>query len=275
MSGLVVAVTVLSALMHAGWNALLKRQSDNQAAGFLVALGAMVLSAMLALATGATHIPHAAWGAIALTGVLEGIYFVSLLRALDALPLSTAYGVSRGMGVLVMWPAAALVLHESTSALATGGVLLLAAGLFSTAQSAPRGPGLAWALVCAMMVGGYPLTYKYALSLGAPPFAIFALSLSGSLVIQCAALGAPRQVRIVRALRAAPTVIALAATLCAASFSIWLFALQYSGAAHDAAVRNVSVLFATLFGWAQGEPRTTRSLVSAAAIAAGAICISL
>jgi drug/metabolite transporter (DMT)-like permease len=66
----------------------------------------------------------------------------------------------------------------------------------------------------------------------------------------------------------------LAALLCAASFLVWLFALQRSGAAHVAAIRNVSVLFATLLGWAQGEPRTARSLAAGVCIALGALCIS-
>ena len=274
MSGLVVALALASAAMHAAWNALLKGQNDKESAGLLVVAGAMVLAAIVAVTTGSTDIPRSAWPAIIGTGVLEGIYFVSLLRALTLLPLSTAYGVGRGVGVLFMWPAAVLVLHESVSYMAAFGVVLLVSGLFATMQAAPRGRGLAWALLCALMVGGYPLTYKYALAQGAPPFSVFALSLSGSLIIQFAALTGPRAQRLKIALAASPGVLGLASALCCASFIVWLFALQRSGAAHVAAIRNTSVLMATLFGWIQGEPRTARSLIAAVCIAAGALFIS-
>ena len=276
-SAFLATLALISAFLHASWNALLKTRRDQPTTGFIVVVNAMIISALLACATRGWQIPRGAWLPIAMTALCEGIYFVTLLRALAALPLSSAYGISRGLGVLLMWPASALWLHEDVSTTALGGALLLTFGLFLTIRRVPRGPGVGWALcVCALAVGVYPLTYKRALEEGAPKFSLFALSLAGSLFIQFWALPGSRREKFAAAFRESPLPLFCFSLrfFVRVSFLIWLYALEKSGAAHVAALRNVSVLFATMLGFAQGEEKSIRAVIAAAGIAAGAAFIT-
>ncbi len=267
-------LAVISALTHAAWNALLKSRSDKASSGFLVVTCAMLFSALLATATHQWHVPAAAWPFIAITALLEGVYFLTLLRALSALSLSVAYGTSRGIGALVLWPLSIWILHERVSALTLVGAAVLSLGLLLSMQEMPRGLAVWWAIACGCMIGAYPVTYKLALTAGAPPAALFALSLCGSLSIQFVSLPTPRRQKLAAALFESPRVFVLAAFLCATSFLLWLIALQESAAAHVAALRNVSVLFAAIFSFAAGERPTARLIFAEVAIAAGAVLIT-
>ncbi|HMI88698.1 MAG TPA: hypothetical protein VK550_31685 [Polyangiaceae bacterium] len=93
-----------SALLHAAWNVLLKNTRDPAAASIVMVVGAACLTVLLAIAVGPVHVTSASWPWLTATGLIEGFYFVMLTLALSNLPLGTAYGVSRGGGLLLLWP---------------------------------------------------------------------------------------------------------------------------------------------------------------------------
>ncbi len=274
MSSVAIALVLVSALLHAVWNAALKQVSDTKAAAILIVFGASLVSGVLAIATGEFALPRAAALPLLVAGLIEGAYFVSLAGAIERLPLQSAYGVSRGLGVLLVWPLSAFFLSEQVSVLSLVGAALLSFGLFVQMRSLPRSSGLVYAVVCALTISMYPLAYKRAIRTGISPYVLFSLSLAMAIPAQLLMLGSARLQRIRSAAGAHWRFLVPCAIACAASFLIFLCALKTTGPAHVSAMRNVSVLFASIFAWTRGETFDRRAVASAVLITFGAILVA-
>src|SRR5215212_5083413 len=100
---MIVALVLVSAFLHAAWNALLRLEQDKDRA-LVAAVGAAAALALAVAgvrwAAGEAPFPGAAavgWALAA--GLLEVAYFISLARALEAGPLGPVYTISRGGAV--------------------------------------------------------------------------------------------------------------------------------------------------------------------------------
>jgi drug/metabolite transporter (DMT)-like permease len=272
---MIPGIVVLSALLHALWNALLKREADKTLAGVIVVFVAWLASVATAIVVWrvtarAPFHDAPSFGASALAGLFEGAYFVTLVLALERAPLGVAYTISRGGAILVVWPISVLFLHEALRPLAIAGTAIVAAGLVATGfERARRGVG--WAAICALCIAGYHLAYKRALSTGASPPAVFAVSLAVAVPINLVRLGPARWPELGRrAVRyAAPGLI------CGASFLVFLVALARGGAGYVLTLRNTSVVFAIGLGALLGDVPTRRQVIGAILVAAGAIVLGL
>lgn len=267
-----------SALLHAAWNALLKRERDPRLAVVPVCAIAALFGTVVALATpGAAFPTRAAWSLSLLAGVFEGAYFFTLGRALGGAPLSIVYTVSRGGALLAVWPFSIALLSEPVRSFGIAGTMLVALGLAATASDErgadTTGPGLSFAVACALSIAGYHLSYKYALTAGAMPAATLALSMGTGVVLNVLVLDRER-VRAAAALARSPAVVA-AGVLAGASFLMFLFALTTGGAGAMLTLRNTSVVFAQAFAIFIGERPGPRRWVGALLVAIGAILLGL
>src|SRR5437879_6292220 len=109
-----VSAALLSAALHAGWNAAVKAQP--KPAETMTAQ--MVLSALIGLPgflwTGLP--PQASWVWIAGSTALNLITVTSLLRAYELIGFGLAYPVVRALSVLLVVPMAAMMSGEMLSA---------------------------------------------------------------------------------------------------------------------------------------------------------------
>lgn len=278
---MIPGLVLVSAFLHAGWNALLRLEDDKDRA--LVA--AIVVASLLAVgvagarwATGEVPFANAAGvGFTLLAGVFEAVYFATLARAMTLGRLGTVYTVSRGGAVLVVWPLSIALFAEAAtsssiggSAIVLGGLVLCGAGAPTQGGSQPR-KAIAWAIACACAIAGYHLAYKAALREGANPSACFAVSLSLSAAINLvrtrARIGERLRTRLPRTL--------VMGVVCSGSFLILMEALARGGSGFVLTLRNTSVLFATIMGAAIGERPRRAELLGATAVAAGAVLMSL
>src|SRR5687767_1945000 len=123
-----VWLILLSALLHASWNGVLRRDPDPLGASAVVLAAAAVAACVLALVSSAPLPTRAAhWSLIA--GVFDGLYFVALAAALARAPLATAYTISRGGAIFVVWPLSIVWLGEPLQPLHMMGSVVLVAGL--------------------------------------------------------------------------------------------------------------------------------------------------
>jgi drug/metabolite transporter (DMT)-like permease len=274
VTGFVLAAIFASAILHATWNALLKRSDDTSAGSVVIVAGAALLSIIAGLIAGEVRVPIDAWPYLLATGLIEGVYFITLSRALTELPLGSAYGISRGLGLLLIWPFSILFFGETLGLEAGLGAALLSVGLLMLVSRVDSRRGLVFAVACGLSITAYPLAYKRALMAGVDPCPLFAISLAVALPILVLGFGYDRWRRLRSAVRARPGRLSLGAAICAASFLLFLVALKAEGAGRVTALRNTSVLFASIFGWLSGEPRTPRSMASAFAITAGAVLLT-
>ena len=146
---MIVGLVLVSAGLHALWNALLRLEPDKDRA----VIGAIAVAATFALlVAGAPARPRApafptATSALATiaAGGFEAVYFASLARALASGKLGLVYTLSRGGAILVVWPMSIVLFAEplvSTSAagsgLVLGGLVLSAVGAPSTTGASRR-----------------------------------------------------------------------------------------------------------------------------------------
>jgi drug/metabolite transporter (DMT)-like permease len=273
-----LALVLASALLHAAWNALLKRAANLEATsvGILAVAFLSTAAATPFLPGPAFPVPAAvAWGIGA--GGFEGLYFLVLCRALERAPLGWTYTWMRGGSILVVWPISLLFLREALTPLSAGAVLVICGGLalmgIAPARGAARGT-LGWVLAVAGAIGGFTLCYKLSLSHGAHPVPLFALSMAVSLPVQ----GAVRLARNGWDQRIFLTTqwgLTLGAgVLCTLSFVLYLMALALGGAGVMATLRNTSVVFALVFSRFLGERPPARQWLGACLVAAGAVALA-
>jgi drug/metabolite transporter (DMT)-like permease len=269
-----LALILLSAVLHASWNAVLKSTEDKAAASALLGAVSVVAAGLVGGLIVGFHAPRTALPWVVACAAVEVFYFVTLAAALQRLPLGTGYGLSRGLGLLLVVPGALLLFGERLQPSELLGVGLLSAGLFALVQGASSRSGVVLAAVCGVTIAVYPLLYKRALAEGIDAFTLFTGSVGLSVPGQVAMLGAERRERLATSMRRHGRRIVLAGLLCCASFVLFLVVLREHGPGRLTALRNSSVLFASLISMLRGEERTLRDGLSALAVGAGCVLVA-
>jgi drug/metabolite transporter (DMT)-like permease len=281
----IIALVLVSAFLHAAWNALLRLEQDKDralvaAVGTATAIAAAVAGVRWALGE-APFLAAEAVGWSLVAGVLEVAYFASLARALESGPLGPVYTISRGGAVVLVWPISIAAFGELVTMPALAGSAVVLAGLALSSAGLPRGAGrrargaaLGWAITCAVAIAGYHLAYKAALAAGGSPSAVFAVALTVATAINIARLGAEgRRIAAAIARARAPRVLLMGA-VCGGSFLILMEALAGGGAGFVLTLRNTSVLFAIGLAWAIGDPPRRAQIAGAILVAAGAVLMA-
>jgi drug/metabolite transporter (DMT)-like permease len=270
-----VLVLVTSAFLHALWNALLKRERQPQVAVAGVLAVALLLATVAALVSaGPSFGTRAALGWAFGAGAFEGIYFPTLAAALVRADYGIVYTVARGGAMLLVWPLAALLLREPVTAAGVLGACLVGVGLALTtghpARRSTSRSGLAYAAVCAASVAGYHLCYGRALSAGARPTPLFAVSMATALPLVLVSLRGRLTAPGVQLSAGSTLRWAVSGVLCTASFLLFLSGLEAAGAGVALTLRNTSIVFAQGLALALGERPTRLQVVGAFLVAAGA-----
>ena len=280
---MIIALVLLSALLHASWNALLRVETDKDRALVAAVAVASVLSAIVAGVRGwLGETPFSSNAAIAwaiAAGVGEWLYFASLAKALDKGSLGPVYTISRGGAILVVWPVSVAFFAEHvTVASTTGSAIVLAGLVLSSARSGDArrisSSALAWAIACAASIAGYHLAYKAALREGGGASAVFAVGMTVATVINLARLGNTGRDVVVTLLRTRLPRLAMMGAICGGSFLILMEALAAGGAGYVLTLRNTSVLFATGLAFLIGEHPRRAEITGAIFVAAGAILMA-
>ena len=277
MASLPLLLVLLSAFLHAGWNALLKGAARPEAAARSIMVGSclLALGTALALPSGAWFPRTAGLGWAAVAGLFEGAYFLALARALAGAPLGAAYATMRGGATLLVWPLSVGLLGErltpvsAASALLMGlGILLLGSGELRRTHRA----GLLWSLAGAACIAGYHLAYKQSLAQGTLPLPLFAASIGVASLLRSGldALRPPTGPRF-----AWNGVVLLATVGCTASFGLFLWALRLGGAGLLLSLRNTSLVFAQLLALSLGERPSARQWAAVGLLTLGAVGLGL
>jgi uncharacterized membrane protein len=280
---LIIALVVLSALLHATWNALLRLEKDRDRA-LVAAVSTATLIAFVVASirwilgeVPFTSVTSVAWAVAA--GVLECAYFVSLARAFDRGRLGAIYTITRGGAILVVWPISIAWFGEHVtlfsaigSAVVLGGLALSSLGTGGAKTS--RSGALAWAMTCAVAIAGYHLAYKGALREGGSPSAVFACALVVSTLINVVRLGAGGRAAVASIVRTRTSRVAVMGLVCGGSFLILMEALASGGAGFVLTLRNTSVLFAVILAFVIRERPRRVEVIGAILVAAGAILMA-
>lgn len=274
----VVCAVLFGALLHAGWNALIKSSRDKALDTAVVHMAGSLLALPLAFVLGWP--PAAAWPFIAASVAIHIAYYAALTGAYQHGDLGLTYPLMRGAAPLLVALSASFTLGESLSVSAWGGVLCVSAGvlilgLSRHALDSPRAVG--FALLNALVIAAYTVVDGLGVRASGDALryvvALFALEgwPFGLLVLQRRGLA----VAWPYARQRAPMAVAggLAALV---SYGIALWAMTRAPVAVIASLRETSVLFAALLGaWLLRERFSAQRALGSAAIVLGVALLRL
>lgn len=132
----VVFLILLSALLHAGWNTLVKLKGDP-----LIMLASIAATATLWTLPTLAVVPFPAaevWPYLLLSMILHTLYNLLLFAGYKHGDLGQVYPIARGVAPLLVAGVAPFVAAETVTAFTLWGVLLIAAGVTSLAFSGAR-----------------------------------------------------------------------------------------------------------------------------------------
>ncbi|MEA3065062.1 MAG: hypothetical protein QOJ27_1508 [Sphingomonadales bacterium] len=245
MSAAVFFAILFAALLHAGWNAVVKLGLDRFSSILFLALVQGAIALVLLPLFGLP--PRAAWPWVLAGSALHSGYKLVLIRAYGHGDLSQVYPLARGTAPLIVAVAGALFLGEAMDPARAAAVLAIGAGIMLMAgKGGLTRSGLGWALATAAFTASYTLAdgvgARIAGSASAFTLAMFVLDGAFMLLYGLAARGPAAVAALLPAWRGG--VAAGAMSLGADWSAIWAF--TKAPLAMVAALRETSVLFAML-----------------------------
>jgi drug/metabolite transporter (DMT)-like permease len=305
----IVLAVLFGAVLHAGWNALVKSSGDKEVDTALVHfLGALVALPPLLL-VGLP--PPVAWPYIAVSLVIHVAYYITLAGAYKHGDLGLTYPIMRGSAPLLVALGSSFVLGESLTPLAwmgvlavTSGVVLvglarhepLTRGLHPSVQGPPGAPApahppgeapqhrraLSFALANACVIATYTFVDgtgvratvaagQLAVTYVMVLFVLDGVPYPALVYLQRDAAG--RRAILDYAKRRWP-LAALGGAASMGSYSIALWAMTQAPVASVSALRETSVLFATALGvWVLKERFGVQRAAGAVVIVAGVVAL--
>jgi drug/metabolite transporter (DMT)-like permease len=272
MDAVDVAAALLSAVLHAGWNAAVKASRDPTRA----MTAQMRLSALLVLPgllwSGLP--PPAAWPWIAASTLMSVVTVSALLRAYELGGFGLVYPVARAIAVVLVVPLVALFAGGLPGPAALGGIAIIALSLAVLAWDAARDRGLpmqalAWIFAAGLGAAGYVLCDAQGVRAAGSPWAYgFVVSITNAAAMcwRQRRSGAPWAQLRGQWSRAAP--IALASV---ASYLLILWVWGHAPIAPAAALRDTSAVFAILIAVVWLKEPFTRTRILAVLLAAAAV----
>ena len=253
-----VAAILFAALLHAGWNALIKSGGDKSLDTALIHSLGIFFAVPALLWFGLP--PAGAWPFIAASSAIHVAYYVALAGAYRHGDLGLTYPIMRGSAPLLVALASMAAIGEALSRQAWAGVLVLCAGVLlvglartgaDRAGSPARRKAVWFALANACIIASYTVVDGLGVRAAGNAFSyVAALFLFDGLPYMALVLwrAGPKRAEAFRYLRRrAP--IALGGTAASlGSYGIALWAMTEAPVALVAALRETSVVFAALIG---------------------------
>ena len=265
------ALALAAAVLHAGWNVLLRGSEDVEARTAVVLGLSILIFAPVAVATWSVSWAVAPY--VAASAAFEAAYFGLLVAAYRRRELSVVYPVARGSAPVLVLLGTVVVLGRHVSAGAAAGVCLVAVGVVLVRGIRRGTEGVLVALAIGCAIAAYTLVDKDGLR-HAASLPYLELVLIPVALVAVPVVAVRRGTHALRAQLTASTVVAAVASFGA--YALVLAALQLASAPEVAAVRETSVVLAAILaGTFLRERVGVERLAGAAAVAGGVALIAL
>jgi drug/metabolite transporter (DMT)-like permease len=271
---LVLACVTGAAILHAGWNAVLRGGSDRlwSMTLMMVAVSAVTVAAALVVPW-----PNAAsWPYVGASALIHAGYNLSLVRTYRIGDLGQTYPISRGSSPVLVALGAMVFAHEAVTLASGLGIALVSGGIVSLALQGRtvRAEVLPAALTTGVLIGAYTVVDGIGVRLSGDSVAYAnAMFLLWSLTMPPIFLvlrgRPPAYSRRETAMALAGGVVSILA------YGIVIWAMRSGAMGVVSALRETSVVYAALIGRIFLKERlTAQRIASCLAIAAGAACLA-
>ena len=273
----VLLAVLLGALLHAGWNALVKSSQDKTLDTALIHVLCSVLAVPFSLYFGLP--PMDAWPFILVSLVIHVGYYFALAGAYQHGELGLTYPLMRGTAPMLVALTSMAVLGEALTAWGWLGVGLICTGVLLLGSGAGllrHRKAVAFALCNAVLIAVYTVVDAKGarLSGNVAQYVALLFALDGwpfALMVFM-----QRKGQVWPYVRQRWPVAAGGAVASLGSYAIALWAMTLAPVAMVAALRETSVLFAAILGaWLLKEPWTRLRLLGTGAIVCGVMSLRL
>lgn len=268
------ALALGSAFLHALWNLILGRERDPEAATAIALVAAVVLFAPLAIWRFDAN--AGVWPFIAVTSMLQLVYFAALATAYRHGDVSVVYPIARGLAPVLVLLVGVTVLGTGASASQAAGVCLVGLGVMLVRgiggrHADGRGVGAAFGVAVASCIAAYTLVDKHGIE-HASPVVYLELGMIPATIgyVGFLLLTEHGTARVRGAARPLP---ALAGILSFVAYALVLAALARASAAAVASVRETSVLIAAVLAAPLAGERVGPGRLSGAALVVAGVAL--
>ncbi|MGY9072147.1 MAG: EamA family transporter [Acidimicrobiales bacterium] len=269
-------LALAAAVLHAGWNSMVKASPDRLISVLAVSVGSMVGTIPILLIYGLPERP--AWWYVAVSSCVHTVYFLCLAAAYERSDFSLAYPVARGVAPAIAGVAGVVLLDDVLSALGVIGIVLVSLGIGSLVRiTADGASGLKWALATGGCIAAYTVIDGAGVRAGEESLGYVAavLLLSALLVTFVVLMQRPLGV-VVEELRRGYVAAVGAGLTSVLAYLLVLVAARKAPIGLVSGVRETSVIFGLIIAWLVFRERISRSHVAAVLVtAAGALCIAV
>ena len=278
MSLTVLLAVLGAALLHAGWNAIIKTGLSKQTSMFLLSVGHAAIGFGVALTK---PFPVAeAWPWLLASGLIHMAYQLFLAFAYEQGDLSRVYPLARGAAPMMVLVVSVLFLSDPMDVMDYVGVLVLglgiafmARGVFTNGESRRLLP---FAFGSAMATAGYTLADGLGARVAGDPLQYVGWLMMLSALFYTPAAIALRGVEVIRASGRDWIMGLIAAAASFAAYAIAVWAMTVAPLALVAALRETSILFAVLLGWLLfGDKMDRGKIIAAVLIVSGVVLTRL
>lgn len=273
-----VLLVLLSAVLHACWNALIKTSGDR----LVLLTGVIGVSSLLGIAA-LPFVGWPGWQAVPWLAASVGVhlfYYWCLLSAYRTGDLSEVYPVARGAAPLVTAFVAFIILGEGLRPMQIGGVVMVSLGVLVIAVIRAGGirhsASLGWALAVSCCIAAYSTVDSAGVRAADSGLAYIAWLLTVDSVPLVAFTILRRRRALVPELRRSWKAWLGGGLIAGISYGAAVWVFQFGATAGVVALRETSVVFAALIGVLfLGERFGPRRIAAAAIVASGVIMISM
>ncbi|TCL07484.1 EamA family transporter [Sodalis ligni] len=270
----IILLTLFAALLHAGWNALLRGGADRLWSMTIMCLAVAIVSVAIALFL--APLAKAGWRYAVVSAVLHVGYNLFLVRSYQAGDLGQTYPIARGSSPILITLAASVFAGERVGMGALLGIVLVSVGIVSLAFKERRlaVPSLPYALGTGCFIAAYSVTDGIGVRLSGAPitYTVWMCALWG-ILMPSVYIGL-RGARSLLTWRPGFIMAFIGGLLSLLAYGIIIYAMSGAPMGAVSALRETSVLFAALIGYFfLGETLTVRKMLACAVIAIGTILI--
>lgn len=260
-----------AAVLHAGWNLIAKRSVDP----FLALWGQFAVagagSAVVLMFMGG--LPIEGWGWAALSGLIHVPYVVGLAWAYRHGDFSLAYPVARGGGALVAAVGGLVLLGDDLHTASIVAIVIVVAGMGLLAVGAPPRQ-IITALLVAVTIGSYTIVDSHAAREYGGLSYVFAAFVMFGVALSIAGVAAGRGRELIALSGDTWRRTALAGVMSVITYGLVLLAVRRAPVGYVAALRESSVLIASVVGWRMlGERSGHVRTLAAGVVVAGLVLL--
>ncbi len=274
-----MTIVLFSAVLHAGWNALVRSSFSKFQDTVLLVLGAGVWSLFflpLVPFPALQSLPY-----LAVSVVIHVVYFTLVALSYRSGELSFVYPLMRGTAPVVSMIAAAILIKEYPSPGGWIGVLLISCGVVALAGDSLRFgvyrlTTIVFSLANACVIVVYTLVDGQGVRLSGHPFSYTGWMFLGTGLALLAISSAYQGQEMLKGIRTGWRRGLLGGGLSLASYSLVLWAMTQAPIALVAALRETSVVFAAIIAASLlKEPITRLRYASIVTVTVGAITMKV